>query len=95
MITVRRIIEIDDIRLYVRVIVNEREIKIIWDRCIPTSTVRRLLCIVFSSIIPSIFPASSRSRNTVICKLKFHDLECEQGGKVILNCNCNKNKIRA
>ena len=60
MIVINKIIDIDGLSIYVKVIIEGKRVEIIWDKHIPPSLVKRLLLLV-TSLIASALPGDKSS----------------------------------
>ena len=92
LITIRRILEVDNVQLYVKVTIAGRRVEIVWDKHIPLSKVKQLLAIIFNTVIPSVLNFIDDA--SVHKQVKLFKLHYDKNDEEVVEIIYDKEKIK-
>ena len=72
MVSINKVIDTDGITVYVKVIVKNRRIDIVWDKSLPLSTVRRLLLLLMLHVIGLLKEGDSSTKHGRDVSVRLH-----------------------
>lgn len=91
-----KIVEVDEVTVFVKVVVKGRRIDIVWDKNLPPSTIRRLLLLIIPHVIGMLWKSDSNVKHRRSISMRIHVFKYHDDNYVadIANGECIK-KLRA
>ena len=91
-----RVVDVDGVAVYVKVIIKGRRIDIVWDKNLPPSTIRRLLLLIMPHVIGLLQISDSNVKHGRSTSMRIHVFKYHDGDYAadIANRKCLK-KLRA
>jgi len=81
LVIINRVIDIDGLPIYVKVIIEGKRVEIVWDKHIPPSLVKKLLLIVMTLIVNTLSRDSNVERKQRL--VKVYEIRYPEDGYVL------------